>query len=277
MKELLKLYSFESVHNTDDETALADWLEKWFKNNGVDVKRDGNNLYYLDEIDAPILSAHLDQVKTNGKAVHFSLDNQGHIRGYNENFEQTSLGADDKNGIWIIMQAVKEYAINFIISCGEESGCIGIKELEQHGALDSIDDATQYCLVLDRRGNKDILSGGGSGKYCSTLAQCLCNYLGNDDYAVTTGSLSDTATICQYCESVNMSVAYESPHQATEHTNWNRLQEIKDDVLKVLEDFQHYPTPPYKYTKQTSSITSYYSNKKWSEYDEDYSKYYGEF
>ena len=29
MKTLLKLYSFESIHESDDEKALADWLDNW--------------------------------------------------------------------------------------------------------------------------------------------------------------------------------------------------------------------------------------------------------
>ena len=73
MKHLLKLYSFESVHSTPDEEALANWLADWFKEHNVKVRRVGNNFMKLDKPCVPILSAHLDQVKTNGKAEHFVL------------------------------------------------------------------------------------------------------------------------------------------------------------------------------------------------------------
>lgn len=259
--ELLKLYSFESVHNSEDETALADWLCLWMDENGIkDFKRIDNNIYKLTD-SGPILSAHLDQVETNGKAVKFFMNDEEKIIAFNNKWERTSLGADDKNGVWIIMQALKAYGnnVNFIISAGEECGCLGIKELENRGVLSTISDE-QFCLVLDRRGDKDILKSGGGTTFCSTLAQDLCNYL-YQTYQVTTGSISDTCVISKYCESVNMSVAYDGPHTSREMTNYKRLKEISEDVLDILNCFEHYSTPPSVY--QTSNV-SYYN--KWSNY-----------
>lgn len=256
MKDLLKMYSYESVHRTEQETALADWICKWLDKHGVEHVRTGNNIYQMRKEGRPILSAHLDQVKTNGRAVHFYQDDQGHIRGYNENYEQTSLGADDKNGIWIILKLLEEGVrdINFIISAGEESGCLGIRALEKLGVMKFID-SSQFCIVLDRRGNNDVLDSGGSTTYCKTLAQDICNFLG--DMSVASGSLSDTATICTYCESVNMSVAYESPHTSVEHTNMKRLYEIKEYVKRLVTNFVHYSTDPKVYNKKTVT-TNYY-------------------
>lgn len=265
--ELLKLYSFESVHKSDDETALADWICKWLDEKKITgYQRLGNNIYKLDN-EGPILSAHLDQVETNGKAVKFFMNDEEKIIAFNNRWEKTSLGADDKNGVWIIMQAIKAFgnSIDFIISAGEESGCLGIKKLEQNGVLDLIS-MERFCLVLDRRGNKDILKSGGSTTFCSTLAQSLCNYL-QQTYEVTTGSLSDTCTISKYCESVNMSVAYERPHTANEITDFKRLKEISEDVLDVINCFEHYSTPPSIYQK---SYTTSYDDKRRKYYDERY-------
>lgn len=273
MKHLLQLYRFESVHNTPDEKALADWLEQWFKEHKIDYTRDGDNFYKLDVVDVPILSAHLDQVKTNGKVEHLYLTNDGDIVGYNDKWEQTSLGGDDKNGVWIILKALEEFGneLNFIISAGEEVGCVGIKHLDTTKVLDNIEALGKtYCMVLDRRGGDDVLKSGSGTTYCSTLAQTICNFLG--EMSVTTGSLSDTATICEYCESVNMSVAYDSPHTASETTDWGRLVEIKDNVLKIIKEMVFYPTKPSVY--KTFSYYSGYgkgSNKsnKGKDYDDE--------
>lgn len=279
-KDLLKLYSFESVHGTDDEKALADWLEEWFKKHDIDYHREGDNFYKLDAIDRPILSAHLDQVKTNGKAEHFYLTDQKHIIAYNKDWERTSLGGDDKNGVWIILQALIEFGnnINFIISAGEEVGCVGIHMLETADVLKKIADlGSTWCIVLDRRGGQDVLESGAGTTYCKTLAQDICNYL--HDMSVITGSVSDTATICEYCESVNMSVAYEAPHTANEHTDWERLLKIMDYVLLLCEDFVHYPTSPDVYVKKSYSYTGYTKkgkkNEKWEdEYDSFWNRNY---
>lgn len=263
MKDLLKLYSFESVHGSPDETAIADWICKWLDANGVEeYVRTGNTIYRLGNYEAPILSAHLDQVKTNGKAVKFFMNDAEKIIAFNDKWERTSLGADDKNGVWIILQALKTNrdSLNFIISEGEERGCIGIKKLETEGVLSKLILDTQFCLVLDRRGDKDVLSSGAGTTFCSTLAQDICNY--TNDFKVASGSVSDTCTLCNYCESVNMSVAYEAPHTANEITDFKRLKEICEHVLDIIDDFVHYSTPPSVYTKQAT--TTY-----------NYSKYYG--
>lgn len=271
MKHLLKLYSFESVHNTPDEKALADWLEEWFVSHKIEYTRDGDNFYRLNQFQEPILSAHLDQVKTNGKAEHFYLTPEKHIVAYNENWERTSLGGDDKNGVWIILKMLeKGLPINFIISAGEEVGCVGIHALDTSQVLDKIKELDTWCIVLDRRGGSDVLDSGSGSTYCKTLAQDICNYLG--DMSVTSGSVSDTATICEYCESVNMSVAYEKPHTADEHTDWIRLQCICDYVEQLCTDFVHYPTPPSVYIKK--SWSNYYKKGKSNEKD-DWEEYYG--
>ena len=278
MKDLLKLYSFESVHETPDEKALADWLDTWLLTHDVKYVRDGNNFYKLDEVDTPILSAHLDQVKTNGKAEHFILTPEQHIEAYNADWERTSLGGDDKNGVWIILKMIeRNVPINFIISAGEEVGCVGIKHLDTTGVLDNIANLGQvWCIVLDRRNGNDVLDSGSGSTYCKTLAQDICNYL--KDMSVTSGSVSDTATICEHCESVNMSVAYEAPHTAKEHTDWNRLQTICGYVEELCTDFVHYPTDPDVYIKKWG-FTPKTKDKKtgnnyWKgQYDEFYDKY----
>jgi hypothetical protein len=258
MEHLLKLYSFESVHNTPDEVAIADYIEGLLKDWGVPYTRSGNCLYNLDQPDMPILSAHLDQVKTNGKAEHFVMTPENHIIGYNKNWQRTSLGGDDKNGVWIILKMLEAgFYTNFIISEGEESGCIGIHNLERKGVLDKITPLDTYCIVLDRKGNKDVLRSGSGTTFCSTLAQSLCNFWGNQKWEVGSGSISDTCTLCEYCESVNISVSYFNPHSATEYTDWNNLKDTLEDIKDMVESFVHFPTPPEIYRPKST----YYSKK----------------
>lgn len=266
MKDLLRLYSFESVHKTDDEILIADFICGWLDNNGIDYNRKGNNIFRIRaEKTVPILSAHLDQVKTNGRAEHFFLRDDT-IHGYNCLYEHTSLGGDDKNGVWIILKCLEAgIDIDFVISAGEECGCVGIRELEEANVLDNIF-PDRFCIVLDRRGNWDVLEGGSASTYCKTLAQDICNYLvakdPDNNYKVTTGSLSDTATLCMYCESVNMSVAYDSPHSASETTNWKQLQKILEDVKLLCTEFVHYSTDPTVYVYKSKYNTyNFYSGK----------------
>ena len=258
MKDLVKLYSIHSVSGTEGEKEICDWLCSWLDEREYSYVREGNTLYHIADNDV-MLSAHLDQVKTNGRAAHIYKEDS-YILAYNDKWQRTSLGADDKNGVWLILKMLEEYGENFdwIISESEEIGCVGIKKIETELA-NSIAD---FCLVLDRKGGYDILNKGGGTNYCQALAHNLKNFL-NDGSDVATGTYSDTQTISKYIESVNMSVSYFNPHSSTEYTDYDRLLEIKENIFRILsEPFVHYPSVPEDY--QTISSTSY--SKNWKDY-----------
>lgn len=276
MKDLVKLYSFYSVHKTDGEKEICDWLVARLKELGIeDINRDGNTIWHFKPDNKVLLSAHLDQVATNGPVAHLYKDSKGIIRGYNKSWQRTSLGADDKNGIWCILKLIeKQYDIDFIISEGEEVGCVGISKIEEHIKESDAD----IAIVIDRKGNTDILRGGGSDVYCDTLAGTLRNYWNTcgRDYKVTTGTLSDTRIICKYIESVNLCANYEDAHTKNETTDFNGLQKTLNNLDMLLSDievdnFIYYPTPPEVYVKNETKV-----NKYESYYDGDWERtYYG--
>ena len=283
MKDLLTLYKFYSVHGTEDEKNICDWIEKRIKEltGFEDIHRVNNTLWRFKEGNKVLLSAHLDQVSTNGPAVHFFKNDKGIITAYNKDWERTSLGADDKNGVWLILKTLEACPdIDFIISEGEEVGCVGIKSIENHIKESTAD----FAIVLDRKGNTDILKGGGSDVYCESLAYNLKNFLNKEpynSYIVTTGTLSDTRVICKYIESVNMCVNYEDAHSKTESTDYEALEITLSNLGSIIDFFIHYPAPPEDYCvkeyKSTyKSIVSSF-NKKSKDYDDDYEwrKYYG--
>lgn len=239
MKDLIQLYSVESVHPHEND--IYSWIVEWMERHDIKFDTDGKNIWKLTG-EQIILSAHMDQVKTNGRAVHFYQKDKM-IRGYNKDYEQTSLGADDKNGVWIILKCLEDDPnTNFIISHGEESGCVGISELKN--VLKSKVDHNNICIVLDRRGFGEVLDRGSSCSYCNTLARVLCNYWNQDFedeiFCTGGGTVSDANAISEYCECVNVSVAYYNPHTKEEKTNFDELL-FTMNMVKSLKDFVYYP------------------------------------
>lgn len=277
MKDLLKLYSFYSVHGTEDETKICDWIVSRLEELGVKYERSGNNIWSFAPYSKMLLSAHLDQVDTNGPAVHFYKTDKGLIEAYNKDWERTSLGADDKNGVWLILKMLeKGYGdFDFIISEGEEVGCVGIKAIEEH--IKESD--AGFAIVLDRKSNTDILKGGGSDVYCSALATNLKNFLNNlntaNNYTVTTGSISDTRVICKYIESVNMCVNYDGAHSKNETTDWNALQNTLQNLEAIHDTFIHYPSKPEEYCVKEYSYKRYSKDYNDDDYEYDLENYYG--
>lgn len=261
MKDLLQLYQIYSVSETAGEKKIADWLQARIKELGVEVVRIDNTLYHFEKGNKVMLSAHLDQVATNGPAKYLYQEEDSTIKAYNKNWQRTSLGADDKNGVWIILKMLEAgHKFDFIISECEEIGGYGIAKVEP--LLDT--STAEYCLVLDRKGNTDILNKGGATTYCESLAYNLKNFW-QSGFSVVTGGMSDTQTICKYKESINMSVAYDHPHTANETTNFNRLQEIAKCVERVVAgEFVHYAAKPDDY-KDTTTYKSYQRYSKWED------------
>lgn len=258
MKDLIKLYSIYSVSSTEGEKEICDWICTRLDELKTTYKRLGNTLYHFKDGNKIMLSAHLDQVSTKGRAAHIYKQGKN-IFAYNYKWQRTSLGADDKNGIWIILKMLEAgESFDFIISECEECGGDGIGKVEP---LISTSTA-EYCLVLDRQGNTDILNKGGATTYCAGLAYNLKNYWQNG-YSVTTGGMSDAQTICKYKESVNMSVAYFNPHTATEYTDFERLTSIKDDIYKIFKGFVHYASKPEDYTPKHPVYTYNKPSKKY--------------
>ena len=262
MKDLLQLYQIYSVSETAGEKQIADWLQARIKELGVTVTRIDNTLYHFSKGNKVMLSAHLDQVPTNGQAKYLYQEKDSTIKAYNEHWQRTSLGADDKNGVWIILKMLEAgHKFDFIISESEETGGYGIAKVEP--LLDT--STAEYCLVLDRKGNTDILNKGGTTTYCDALATNLKNFW-QSGFSVVTGGISDTQTICKHKESINMSVAYDNPHTANETTNFKRLQEIAKCIERVVSgEFIHYAAKPDDY-RDTLSYTRYskYSKNKYS-------------
>lgn len=267
MKDLIRLYHIESVH--PKEAGIYTWIREWLDDNEIDYETDGVNIWRLTGKNI-ILSAHMDQVETNGQAEHFYKDGE-RISGYNKDYEQTSLGADDKNGIWIILKALEHNKdTDFIISTGEEVGCVGIDQMKKNGVLEDITDKS-VCFVLDRRGFGEVLQKGSTGPYCNTLAQVLCNFFNQDCpepiFEVSDGTLSDTSRLCERCESVNISVAYYNPHSSKETTDFDELQFTKDKIIDALDNFVYYPCPVDTYIKPKGG---YYGR---TNYLDDYGQY----
>lgn len=160
IKEFMELVQVDS--ETRFEANIANVLKKKFQQLGVEVKEDNaktvidheaNNLICslpgtVSDVDEIYFTAHMDTV-TPGNDIHPSIEND-----YIKSDGTTILGADDKAGIAVILEAIrvlKEEKIDhgplqFIITVGEESGLVGAK------AIDASLITAKYGYALDSDG-----------------------------------------------------------------------------------------------------------------------------
>ena len=207
---------------------------------------------------------YLDDERLKRNTVNrFSME-KGCIAAFNHLNEQVSLGADDKNGIFAILELLKMgYQFNFIFTIGEEVGCIGIRELLNEEEFVAEVESKPFALIIDRRNGRDIIGFGN--EYCVGLdirIEQFSETLGIK-YTCAHGLCSDADHISDHIECVNLSCGYYEAHSAKEYTN---LKELKTTILlaaRILDEFKYESLPVDRYKKKSYSS---FSSK-----DDDYS------
>ena len=248
---LLTLYKLRSYSGFEQpvrnfiEGLLNEWKIPYINLNG--------NLVGLNHDGAPIISAHMDMVNTDRNHLGpkedsipnaiFTVDDDTNIKIYrpldNGDVRQTSLGADDKNGIWIALLLLKRGVnINFIFSHGEECGCVGIKQVVADAEIAQKIEKCAYSLVIDRRNKDDIIGYGND--YCLALDDRLQKFAKDCGYGYTCaqGLCSDANHISLLVETVNLSCGYYNAHSPSEYTNLSELVYCYNFVSQVISKFQ---------------------------------------
>ncbi len=215
--ELLKsLYWLHSPSGY--ENGIQGFIRQWLYNRGIKFNIDNDNqTYYFNNPNKPLIVAHTDQV-TSAPLTKI-IETNKIIKG------DGNIGADDKNGVWIILQLLEEYPdLNFVFSNEEEAGG-KIDDLlyDEYESLYHI----PYCLVFDRQGKSDII--GAMNDYCTRdFEDEICGIGSAYGFKSKYGFFSDCDSIRYYLNCVNISCGYYLAHSEHEFT-------VKKDLVNALE------------------------------------------
>ena len=226
LKDLYEIYS-----PSHGERPLKRFIKRWVRNNVEDaiIRTDNNdgNLYIMrGESDTyPCVVAHLDQVQRNHSADFKAVETEDIIFGYSPSKRcKEGLGADDKNGIWIALQCLKEFdVIKVVFFMGEEVGCVGSGRCDMSYFKDC-----RYIIEPDRRGGADLITNI-SGRICSVEFEeaIHADWFG---YSPTEGMMTDVLELSEQgvgLSCINLSCGYYQPHTDDEYT-------VKEDLLNCL-------------------------------------------
>lgn len=256
MKTLIKLYmqqSYEPAGVEGIRDIVRDCLEPIGYESDVDAV--GNMfLTHKNRATNTLLCAHMDMVKT-GNPIAIVGNMNGILFGLDKDYLNTSLGADDKNGVWLCIQAA--------LTSGRYPSILLVAHEE--GAPHTVDDwiannqdvLAQYdnCLVLDRANDKEIIIGGSSKEYSPVLGAQFKTV--NPDWEFAKGIMCDADRLIDCIPSINLSIGYYGGHRRTEYTDVDELNgalvavnkwltatdrkrnTINWKVIKELETFEH--------------------------------------
>lgn len=180
-----------------------------------------------------LLSAHMDTVK-GVLADRELIETEDGIIMSNKGV----LGADDRGGIAIILTVLRNLnKLNFnghikvSFSREEEIGCVGASKIDP----DWYANDTDLAIVVDRRGNRDIVVGCGMA-FCSDSVGYFMedvSKMADMDWKAVEGGISDAMVFAEHgINSINLSAGYMNEHTENEYAS---LKDMGDTVKLILQ------------------------------------------
>lgn len=248
---------FEKILRMSQEN-LKSYLTSYLIGCGYKTISSDGFLFAKGDVDI-LLVAHMDTVHDNLPSI--IMTHKGIVSS------PQGIGGDDRCGIYMITEIIKETKCSVLFCEDEEIGCVGAGKFVKSQYLDDIK-GMRYMIELDRRGSNDLV-------FYSCDNPDFEDYLldNMEKYSTKWGSMSDISTLMTHSgvAGVNISSGYHDEHTLHETINLeemeNTLRVVKELVKKDSASFEYIPeydiydTDYYGYGN-----TSYYSDSYWKNY-----------
>ena len=210
--------------------------------------------YIIAVGDIPVaLTAHLDTVfSTPPKNIFYD-------RVKNVMWSPEGLGADDRAGVYSIVQIIKQgLKPSIIFTTDEEKGAVGASEIIKYFPNPPME--LKYIIELDRRGSVDCV-------FYDCDNPKFEEYVESFGFVSAWGSFSDISVICPAWKiaGVNLSIGYEDEHSYQELLYVGHMQSTIKKVITMLksvnnntESFKYIPLEYHRY------YTKFYDDYDWS-------------
>ena len=215
-----------------------------------------------------LLVAHLD-------TVHDLLPG---IIEYNQEKDSVSclegIGGDDRCGVYMILEIVKNYNCSVLFCEDEEIGTVGAKKFIQTDLAKELE--FNYAIELDRKGSNDAV-------FYDCDNEEFEDFITADFYNTAYGSFSDISVVAPFlkCAAVNLSCGYYNAHTQQEYVVLREMERSIEEVCKILDKTTEADKFEYIESKYSSSYfgnyyrgSSYYKGNSYSWYDTYNEEYY---
>ena len=152
---------------------------------------------HMDTVHLSVVQDFYEYVDENGR--HILSSPQG-------------IGGDDRCGIYMILEIIKEFKPYVLFCEDEESGMIGAKKFVRTKYIDEFDSDIDFMIELDRAHANDAVF------YDCDNPEFTAYILENTKYEKDFGTFSDISTLAPMCgvAGVNLSCGYYKPHTLQE-------------------------------------------------------------
>ncbi|MBO5698706.1 MAG: hypothetical protein J6R79_01715 [Bacteroidaceae bacterium] len=221
--EILKaLYNVNSKSGREEEIKAFFLLQVADLHLHIEEDEIGNLFITKGEAQKyPCLTAHLDEV--HEQSPYRIVEEASGIFGEDEQGKMMGIGADDKNGLWIIIKLLHELPVLKVALFVEEekkgdlAGCRGSRACSLHHF-----DNVLYVLAVDRKGCSEVvINGKGDVKLCDASFPPT-HLLQKYKYECVDGGKTDVVELKMRGLEVpccNISCGYYNAHKSEEYTN----------------------------------------------------------
>jgi len=199
-----------------DENQVRKILTKELKANGYSPLMHEQFIYAEGSIPV-LLVAHYDTIPDAPKYIK-NVD--GVLSA------KKGLGADDRAGIYAILELIKKHHCYVLFTGGEERGCIGARAFTKSGIKPEVN----YIIELDRRGNNDAVYYDGENEEFE-------KFISSFGWETAIGSCTDICEVAPYLDvmGVNLSIGYQHEHTPLEILDTKVMNETIARVSKMFD------------------------------------------
>ena len=197
---------------------VKEYMHGYLKDNGYEPVSEEGFVYAKGDVPV-LLTAHMDTV--HKETCRDIVEVNGKISS------PQGIGGDDRCGIFMIMNIIKELHCSVILCEDEEIGMVGASKFTRSDYADDVN--VNYIVELDRKGVNDAVFYSCDNK---EFTEFVCDTTG---FKESYGSFSDISTLAPALKTaaVNLSCGYYNAHTVQEYVLYDEMMDIIEAV-KVL-------------------------------------------
>lgn len=245
---------------------LKNYLIGYLSTYGYKVVKGDGYIFAKGDVDI-LLTAHIDTTPNVGgakrippKVIHTSSN--GIVSS------PQGIGGDDRCGVYIITEVIKETKCSVLFCEDEEIGCVGSYKFAKSKHLKKIKDM-RYMIEVDRKGKDDLVFYD-----CNNID--FEDYLLDNlpDYNTNWGTCSDISVLMEESgvAGVNISCGYYNEHTLNETINLKEMEHTLESIkglvkldspfFEYIDAYEDWDFKSYNYGYSYNSYSSGYSSNK---------------
>lgn len=233
-----------------DKNTLKSTLETELRNMGYDpINEDG--FLYAEGTYPVMLIAHMDTVHHDNCTIICESPDGNYL------MSPQGIGGDDRCGIFMVLETIKEIHCSVVFTEDEEIGCVGAQKFATSGYRPA---NLNYIIEYDRKGKNDaVFYSCDNPEFTEFVTDETIGFVKEH------GSCSDISQIAPALgvAAVNISSGYYNQHTIGEYINikqmLNNIERGKQLILKQVDKpFEYIEAKPYYSKYPTYSYNSCY-------------------